>query len=297
VSAAQFIDYIARHAINHWRDQRSNVDHWLDRATAGLPADSRGWVRDELRAHYDDALAQHLSDGASPDEARRLALAELGGAGAVSGGLRETHLAERRYAAAAAFSLIFPLSVLAHVLMQAQGAGGLDALIYDLLLLLPLLYILRALHTLLVQRHGIHVGRRIALVAAGALALTLPEALMDGYWIALSHGFGGSLSALGLGALNALLVIDLIGALLVGLGLIGLAEALLNVKALRGFCGAAFPAGLALALAFAASVSVSGGGLLPLAWLAAIGFGLLTHGAWAALFFRAARTRGAALTG
>lgn len=273
-----------------------DIDRWLDRATAGLPADARDWVRDELRAHYDDALAEHLTHGAPPDEARRLALAELGGAGVVSGGLRETHLAERRYAAAAAFSLIFPLAVLAHVLMQARGAGGLDALAYDLLLLLPLLYILRTLHTLLVLRHGVHVGRRIALVAAGALALTLPEALMDGYWIALSHGFSAPHSALGIGALNALMLIDVIGGLLVGLGLIGLAEALLREKALRGFCGAAFPAGLALALTFAASVSAGGSGdLLPLAWLAAIGFGLLTHGAWAALFFRAARANRAAV--
>ncbi len=271
-----------------------DVERWLDRATAGLPAEARGWVRDELRAHYDDAVAARLANGAAEGDARRMALAELGSAAAISGGLRETHLAGRRYRFAAAASLIFPLGILAHVLLLARGAGGLEAVVYDLLLLLPLLYVLRVLHTLLVLRYDVRVGRRIALVAFGALALTVPEIVMDGCWIALSHGFGGSLSALGLAALNGLMVIDLLGGLLVGLGLIWLVEALLRVKDLRGFCGAARLAGYALALTSAASLA-GGGDLLTLAWLGAIGFGILTHGSWALLFLRASRTDSTAL--
>ena len=227
-------------------------------------------------------------------EAQRSALAELGNARSVGSGLRETHLAERRYGAAAAASLILPLGILAHVLLLRDGSGGLNALVYDLLLLLPLLYVLRTLKTLLVLRYGLHVERRLMLVAAGAVALTLPEILMDGYWIALSNGFAPPPSPLGLQALDALLLVDWLGALLLGAGLIWLVEALLRIKPLRGLSGAALLAGYALALTALAALA-GGGDLLTLAWLVAIGFGLVTHGLWTLLFFRAARAGGAVL--
>ena len=34
------------------------LERWLDTATRGLPAESRGWVREELQFHYEDAVRE-----------------------------------------------------------------------------------------------------------------------------------------------------------------------------------------------------------------------------------------------
>ena len=268
-------------------------DRWLDDATHGLPKAARSWVRDELLAHYDDALDAHLQDGASLEEAQRSALTELGSARSISGGLRETHLAEQRYRFAAATSLIFPLTMVAHIVLTARGEGGVAVLLYDLLLLLPLLYVLRCLHTLFVQRFNLNVGRRLQLVAVGLLGMTLPEILMDGYWLTLQNGLAPHPSPLVLGALNALMLIDLIGAVILGIGFVWLAEALLRVRdarlwSLRPFCYVTLINGYTLALTSALGV-VGQNELYNLAWSLALVLGIVMHALWLLMFTRAAQ--------
>jgi hypothetical protein len=268
-------------------------DHWLDDATRGLPKASRGWVRDELLAHYDDALDEHLSSGITTGEAHRRVMAELGSAKSIAADLRQTHLAERRYRFAAAASLIFPLTMLAHVALFARGAGGVEVLLYDLLLLLPMLYVLRSLHTLFVQRFRLNVGRRLALVALGLLGMTVPEILMDGYWIALTHGIAPAPSETVLGVLNALMLIDLLGAVVLGVGFVWLAEALLHLRdarlwSLRPFCYVTLINGYTLALTSALAV-VAQHDLYNLAWSLALILGIAMHALWGLMFFRAAQ--------
>ena len=267
--------------------------HWLDSATRSLPRDTRGWVRDELRAHYEDALYDHLEHGRSHTEAHRAALAELGSAHAIQHDLSDTHLAERRYRFAAAASLIFPLALLAHLLLIAHGSGGLDVIVYDLLLLLPLLYVLRNLHRLFVLRLNLHVERRLSLIALGVLAMTLPEIALQAIWIALSHGFGSTVSTMGIELLNGLMLLDLFGAVLLGIGLVWLVEALLRLKPrgmwmLRPFCYVTLIAGYALALTSAAAV-IGKQDLFNTTWTIALVLGVIMHGLWLLMFTRAAQ--------
>lgn len=277
-------------------------DVWLDDATRGMPKSSRGWVRDELLAHYEDALSDHLADGAAPDEAHRLVLAELGSANGVSGGLRETHLAERRYRFAAAASLIFPLTMLAHVTLVSRGERGIEVLVYDLMLLLPLLYVLRSLHTLLVQRFRLDVRRRLAVIAVGLLGMTVPEIVMDGYWLALTHGLAPAPTQGVLMVLNALMLIDLIGAVVLGVGFVWLAEALLRLRDahlwgfLRPFCYVTVVNGYTLALTSALGV-VGQDSLYNLAWSLALLLGIVMHALWLVMFFRAAQPSRPAFAG
>jgi hypothetical protein len=269
------------------------LTRWLDSATRGLPSDSRGWVRDELLCHYEDAVREALEYGALPSAAHRTALAELGSASAIHHDLGETHLAERRYRFAAAASLIFPLAMLAHLTLVSRGTGGLDVIVYDLLLLLPLLYVLRNLHTLFVLRFNLHAERRLGLIALGLLAMTLPEIAMQAIWIALTHGVSGNVSTISMTLLNGLMLIDLLGAVLLGVGFVCLAETLLRLKPrglwmLRPFCYVALIAGYTLALTSAASVS----GLQNLfntTWTAALILGVIMHALWMLMFTRAAQ--------
>ncbi|MEO8393770.1 MAG: permease prefix domain 1-containing protein [Chloroflexota bacterium] len=269
------------------------LSRWLDAATRGLPCESRGWIRDELLAHYEDAVQEALQRGGSPAEAHVAALAELGSASTIQHDLSETHLAERRYRFAAAASLIFPLAILAHLALIARGSSGLDVILYDLLLLLPLLYVLRNLHTLFVLRFNLHVERRLGLIALGLLAMTLPEIAMQAIWLALTHGIGGEVSALGVTLLNGLMLVDLLGAVLLGIGFVWLVEALLRLKSrglwmLRPFCYVALIAGYALALTSAASV-IGRQDLFNTTWTAALILGVIMHALWMLMFTRAAQ--------
>jgi hypothetical protein len=277
------------------------LTHWLDSATRGLPKEARGWIRAELQGHYDDAVQDHLEQGVSVEEAQRAALAELGSASAIRRDFSETHLAERRYRFAAAACLIFPLAMLAHVALIARGGAGLDVIVYDLLLLLPLLYVLRSLHTLFVLRFNLHVERRLKLIALGLLAMTLPEIALQAIWIAITHGIGGDVSVLAVILLNGLMLADLLGAVLLGIGFVWLVEALLRLKArglwmLRPFCYVTLIAGYALALTSAASVTGQQG-WFNFTWLAALVLGVIMHALWLLMFTRAAQPNHSAFSG
>ena len=269
------------------------LTRWLDAATHGLPKDAQTWIRAELYAHYEDAVQDQLERGAAADEAQRAALAELGSAKAIRRDLSETHLAERRYRFAAAISLIFPLAMLAHIILIARGSAGLDVIAYDLLLLLPLLYVLRSLHTLLVQRFDLHVERRLILIALGLLAMTLPEIVMQIIWIAMAFGVTSQVSLVGISALDALMSIDLIGAVVLGIGFVWLVEALLRLKPgglwmLRPFCYVALIAGYVLALTSAASIT-GRQDAFNLTWTTALILGVIMHALWMLMFTRAAQ--------
>jgi hypothetical protein len=270
----------------------ADLERWLDAATKGLPRESRGWVREELQFHYEDSVREHSARGMSAVEAHRAALAELGRAADVGGDLRETHLAERRYRIAAAASLIFPLTVLAHLLMASRGEAGINIIFYDLLLLVPMLYVLRTLHTLLALRFQLHVERRLMAVAFGLIGITLPEILMAVFYLALTLGIGGELTPLVWGVLNTLLLANLVGAVVVGLGMVWLVEALLRLKnaaILRPFCYVALINGYVLALTSA--VSVAGRqDWSDFTWQMALILGVIVHALWTLMFFRAAQT-------
>jgi hypothetical protein len=57
-----------------------DLDRWLEQATRRLSKDSAAQVRTEIQEHYQSAREAAISDGASQDEANRMALTALGDA-------------------------------------------------------------------------------------------------------------------------------------------------------------------------------------------------------------------------
>ncbi len=125
---------------------------WLDRATSDLPGEVREMVRDEISAHYEDAVAEHRERGLTSEVAHRAAIAELGDAGETASGLCETHLAERSYVRAMIISAAFPI-----VYLLLEMKTNLSWAAYDFIfcaaILFPSLYVLRAFKRLLVGRY------------------------------------------------------------------------------------------------------------------------------------------------
>lgn len=74
-----------------------NFESWLQTATQGLPIHRLEAIRNELTGHYLDAVDDYLLQGLSADNARTIALRELGDARAVCDGLRSVHIHKRDY--------------------------------------------------------------------------------------------------------------------------------------------------------------------------------------------------------
>ena len=137
------------------------------------------------------------------------------------------------------------------------------------------------------------------MVALGLVGITVPEILMECIWLALSHGIGGGLGALGLNVLNLLMLLNLIGAVVLGVGIVWLVEPLLRLKTpdrwiVRPFGFVALINGYALALTSAASI-VGQQDLFNTSWSAVLILSILMHVLWTLLFVRAAAAPRAAL--
>lgn len=65
---------------------------WLDIATKGLTSDSKARVRDELSAHFDDAVREGIDSGLTKDDAVRRAVESLGPAKKAHRAFRRTYL-------------------------------------------------------------------------------------------------------------------------------------------------------------------------------------------------------------
>jgi hypothetical protein len=88
-----------------------SITRWLETATKDLPSHAVQMVRDEIGAHYADAVAHYAATGKTEAEAHQAALADLGDVRATARALRDAHLARRRYAIAAAACLVYPITL------------------------------------------------------------------------------------------------------------------------------------------------------------------------------------------
>jgi hypothetical protein len=70
---------------------------WLTSATRNLPANVAASTRDELSAHYEDALEFYAEAGMSPAEAHQQAMYDLGAANTVANGLNDVHRGQKIY--------------------------------------------------------------------------------------------------------------------------------------------------------------------------------------------------------
>lgn len=97
--------------------QSQEVERWLKRATAGLPPALQLEIKEELYAHYEDALADYRSQGFSVLEAHRAVLADMGQESVIADGYRTVHLAARYYLAGIAAALLYPLCYIGFLMM------------------------------------------------------------------------------------------------------------------------------------------------------------------------------------
>ena len=128
-----------------------NFEQWLDNATEGLPQRIKKSIRAEFEAHYVDAVEEYLAEGCESNQAHRRALADLGHPAEIRTGLRNTHLAERRYLKAAAVGVLFPIGLIP-MYSGLLGYTVLNQILLLLIVLLPAVYIFKTFNRMLIAR-------------------------------------------------------------------------------------------------------------------------------------------------
>src|SRR5689334_11392718 len=111
-------------------------ERWLKRATKRLPADTAAIVREELTAHFEDALEDYLAAGRTPQEAQQAALLALGDGAEVAEGFQQTHFSGRRYLLAASIGMIYPAVYLLSIPFNQYFAG---VMVFNPAIFLPLI--------------------------------------------------------------------------------------------------------------------------------------------------------------
>jgi hypothetical protein len=134
-------------------EEQTELTQWLDTITRELPGEIAGLVRDELAAHYEDAISEQLARGTTPAEAHRAALRALGDSDVTGQMLKDVHLAEKHYRRAALASVISPLTIpLILVLMRVLHLPGvLTMFALNFSAFLTVLYVLHAFRLLLIK--------------------------------------------------------------------------------------------------------------------------------------------------
>ena len=267
-----------------------DLQRWLTKATKGLPGDEAAMLRDELRWHYEDTCEAYRAEGLTDDEAHQATMTDLGAAGAVAGSFREVYRAGSRYLLIALAGLLYPPVhfFLIHLNNHLSGA-----VVFNLVIFLPLLYIVYGLKTLLAERpHGanmklyeqvIHTGIAVACVPRLLTWLTYHQPMvMESY----SRSLWDTASTFEL-TLN---LVTLLGFFIIALGLMTAGERVLHLR--ETLYGLLKPAGILLigmGLCFGiyAVASVMGNaGLSVLADNVIAIVGMIGIVLWSLIFFR-----------
>ena len=111
------------------------IDQWLKQATGHLPE----WVSDEIAAHYEDAYDDYVLQGHLPQEAKRLALLDLGDAVEVRDGLRKVHLTGQIYRRAAVAGVAPSLTLILLAIPATMWDAGFSELFIQLIFTLMIL--------------------------------------------------------------------------------------------------------------------------------------------------------------
>ncbi|MGB1288325.1 MAG: hypothetical protein ACPG7F_17450 [Aggregatilineales bacterium] len=153
----------------------ADLQHWLKQATKGLPADDADRVRDELLWHYEDARDAYLSEGMTPDAAHQAVMADLGIAKDVATGFKVSRYASRRYLWIAIPGLLYPFM---HLLLMQLHAHISGTAVFNLVIFLPLLYVVYGFKTLLAERpHGANLKLYEQVIHTGIVLACVPRLL------------------------------------------------------------------------------------------------------------------------
>ena len=120
-----------------------DLRQWLLGVTHGLTPEVEVDVKEEISAHYAEAVDLYKSEGMSDEKAHRAAMRELGEAKEVAQNLRAAHLTKAQCLAASMVSLVYPLAMpLTAWLVDRRIFYGLALVLIKLAILLPALYVL-----------------------------------------------------------------------------------------------------------------------------------------------------------
>lgn len=152
-----------------------DLARWLKKSTRGLDADLAEMIREEITAHYEDAVDDYVAQGKTPDEAHMLAMRDLGDESAVGKGFRQVHHSDRRYLLYALVGLAYPVGYLLSIPFNERLVGGVA---FNLAIFLPIIYIISSFRTLLRDRIStVDIEKNIMLVRWGIILLCLTRFL------------------------------------------------------------------------------------------------------------------------
>jgi hypothetical protein len=216
------------------------LKHWLDSVTQQLPPETANYTRNELIAHYEDAVADYTATGLSPDQAHTQAMTDLGKDEVTWRGLKDVHLGYKRYqwAMIASFSMLmfvlgFPIVYLALGLRENSGQAVTLFVIDDLLLYGLTTFVLLSIKRLFTWRFNLSETGRFIWLSVGGLTLQIMADITSVLMFGYSHNIGnkyvtifqtGSVLEVGLH------LVSLVGFILIGLGLLGLARQILKTR-------------------------------------------------------------------
>ncbi|MFC1974773.1 hypothetical protein ACFLXQ_00060 [Chloroflexota bacterium] len=217
-----------------------DLKHWLDTVTQQLPLEATDYTRNELIAHYEDAMAGYIAAGLSPDQAHTQAMTDLGKDEVTWRGLKDAHLGYKRYqwAMIASFSMLmfmlgFPIIYLASGLKENSSQVITLFVIDDLLLYGLTTFVLFSVKQLFTWRFNLSETGRFIWLSVGGLTLQIiadiTSVLMFGY----SHNVGNKYVTIfqtGSVLETGLHLVSLVGFVLIGIGLLGLARQILKTK-------------------------------------------------------------------
>ena len=148
-----------------------DLQSWLKKSTRGLDADLSEQIREDITAHYEDALDDYQSEGHDLATAHQMAMRDLGDESAVGAGFRHVHYSHWRYLAYALLGLVYPIGYLLSIPFNEALVGGVA---FNLAIFLPMIYIISSFRTLLRDRFShVDIEKNIFLIRWGIIILCL----------------------------------------------------------------------------------------------------------------------------
>lgn len=145
----------------------ADLARWLDQSTRGLEQELADLIRDEITAHYEDAVADYVADGYSAQDAHIAAMRDLGDESAVGQAFRHVHHSSRRYLLYALVGALYPLAYLLSIPFNERLVGGVA---FNIAIFLPIIYIISSFRTLFRDRYNsIAIEKNIMLVRWGII--------------------------------------------------------------------------------------------------------------------------------
>jgi hypothetical protein len=148
-----------------------DLQRWLKKSTRGLNAELSDLIREEITAHYEDAIDDYQIEGFDLVTAHQMAMRDLGDESAVGTSFRQVHYSHWRYLVYALVGLAYPIGYLLSIPLNESIVGSVG---FNLAIFLPMIYIVSSFRTLLRDRFSqVDIEKNILLIRWGIIILCL----------------------------------------------------------------------------------------------------------------------------